>query len=565
MAQAIDARADADRGVVLGWLPGYEVIAWGAIGLTTLALRLVGIGDPPLNPDEGRRALEGLTLFREWRVAYEAGPLLPNLLSFVFALFTPGDGQARLPSALFGTLLVLAPWLLRPVLGAGWSLGAALALAVSPPLVVLSRTVSPAIFGLGFLLLTVACGWRYAQDRDRRWLVGALAAVALGLASDPSLTVGLAGALLAYAIAEGDVGTLRAWFPTARAAVGRAALVALGVGVLVSTRLLMNPIGVQAGLIDPLWTWSGDVARGSGLRAPLLFLLEDGGTLLLAAIGAARYRCHPRSVRFLGVWLIIALTLASLMRQPDARYLFQPSVPAALLGGLGLVCLWERLRAHASSRTVVVGLAALVPLVTATIQINAGLRQDQDPWIPAAVVAAAGLLLVALLAFNILAPGEVGSSAATFALVLVAFGTVAGASRWLEARGSDRGHLVDTAVLTADVRTVREHALAWYRADPFRMIPVEPALRPIVAWALRDIPTVRFDASAATQPVPRLLAAPPTQVEPNWEAVRVVVGYATDGEAASLGPAQLWSWLVQRQSLVGVRPYAIVLVQPAGR
>ena len=45
----------------------------------------------------------------------------------------------------------------------------------------------------------------------------------------------------------------------------------------------------------------------------------------------------------------------------------------------------------------------------------------------------------------------------------------------------------------------------------------------------------------------------------------MVVGYATDFGTLNLAPSQLWPWLVQRQSLVGVRPYAIVLVQPASR
>jgi hypothetical protein len=120
-------------------------------------------------------------------------------------------------------------------------------------------------------------------------------------------------------------------------------------------------------------------------------------------------------------------------------------------------------------------------------------------------------------------------------------------------------------VSTEEVRRVAEQARAWYRADPATPIPVEPSLRPIVGWALRDVPTVRYDATAPTQAVRRLLAAPPAEVEPGWETVRLIVGYATDWGTLNLGPTQLWPWLVQRQSLVAVRPYAIVLVQPASR
>ena len=563
-ARALEHPVDDGRGA-LDWLPGTELIAWGVVGALALLVRLVGIANPPLSPDEGRRALEALTLLREWRVSYESGPLLPNLLSLVFGLFTPGDGQARVPSALFGASLALVPWLPRPMLGARWSLGVAVALAASPPLIVLSRTVSPAIFALGFSLLAVACCWRFGTDRDGRWLVATCVAIVLGLASDPSFTVGLGTAILAYTIAEGDVGLRGGWRPAARAWTGPSLLVALGVGILVSTRLLMNPNGIQAGLIDPLWAWSVDVSRGSGLRAPVLYLLEDGGTLLLALFGAAAYRRHPRIVRFLGIWLLVAMTLASLMRQPDPRYLFQASIPAALLGGLGLVWLYETLRQYGTGRAVLVGLALFIPFITAAFQINAALRANQSPWASVAVVVGAGLLLVGLLAFNILVWGEARAAAATFALVAIGLGTIAGTTRWLEARGSERGHLVETAATTEEVRRVREQALAWYRADPFTAIPVEPSLRPVVGWALRDVPTVRYDATAPTQPVPRLLSAPPTDVDPSWETVRLIVGYTTDWGTLNLGPTQLWPWLVQRQSLVGVRPYAIVLVQPASR
>ena len=38
---------------------------------------------------------------------------------------------------------------------------------------------------------------------------------------------------------------------------------------------------------------------------------------------------------------------------------------------------------------------------------------------------------------------------------------------------------------------MREMALKWYRAAPDGVLPVDPSLRPLVGWALRDIPTVR--------------------------------------------------------------------------
>lgn len=560
-------RAQASDGTVelFGRHVAHEGLAWIALGVGALLTRLVALGAAPLSPDEGRRAMEALTLYREWRVEYEAGPLLTNLMSLVFALFASGDGQARLPTALAGVLLVLAPLLLRPIVGLRASLGTSLVLLVAPPLVTLSRTVSPTILVVLFLFVTVACARRFADERGPRWLVGTLVAVGLGLASDPSFTVGLAGLLLAYAIAEGDVGLRAAWLPAACGAIRWAVLVALGVSILASTRLLMNPNGVQAGLIDPLWAWSADVSRGNGLQAPLLYLLEDGSTLLLALVGCTRYRVQPRLVRFLGVWFLVAITLASLMRQPDPRYLFQPTLPAALLGGLGVVWIAETLRAHGSPRAVSIGLAALVPLVTAAFLINGGVRQGTVPWASAGVVAVAGILLVGLLAINVLVRAEGRAALATVVLVLAGYGSIAGASRWLEARSGERGQLIEASSLTDEVRTVRREVLRWSRADVSAPIFVEASLRPILGWALREIPTVRYDAEASARPSARVLASPPERTDEESKTVRIVVGYATDWGALSIRPTSIWSWVTQRQSLVGVKPYAIVLVEPTRR
>ena len=84
-------------------------------------------------------------LLREARVAYESAPILPNLTSLVFTAFTDGDAQARLVPALAGSLLVLTPLLLRPLIGGWWSLLAALGLAASTTLLAASRSVSPAV------------------------------------------------------------------------------------------------------------------------------------------------------------------------------------------------------------------------------------------------------------------------------------------------------------------------------------------------------------------------------------------------------------------------------------
>jgi hypothetical protein len=150
-------------------------------------------------------------------------------------------------------------------------------------------------------------------------------------------------------------------------------------------------------------------------------------------------------------------------------------------------------------------------------------------------------------------------------LAILVFGAIAGGSRVLAARGEDRGQLIEQTVATPDLTLIREQALTWYRADPDGTLPVDASLRPVLAWSLRDIPTVRYDPAARDQSLPRLLAEPPAQVDPSQDTVRIIAAYAADWSSLSLQPGRLWRWMANRESLVTLRPYGIVIVQPAGR
>src|SRR5262245_50374822 len=134
---------------------------------------------------------------------------------------------------------------------------------------------------------------------------------------------------------------------------------------------------------------------------PLLVLMVDGGLVVLALIGILEYTRHPRAVRFLGSWLLAALTISALMRMPDVRYIAHPVLPSALLAGFGLLQLTRWIVEAGSARTTVLGLIGLIPIVTAAFQINIGLRQNLSPWGTSGVVLVAGLLLAGLLAFNL--------------------------------------------------------------------------------------------------------------------------------------------------------------------
>lgn len=541
-----------------------EAVAWVAVIGLTLVSRLLFLGSPPLNLDESRRAIEAYTLMHDGRVVYESGAIFTNVTTLAFGLFGEGELQARLLPAICGVALVLSPLLLRSLIGNWWSILASIMLLFSTTLVTNSRAVSPAVPAVLCLTLTAISAWRFGQTYERWWLVVMAAAVLIGLGLDTAFVVGLIGLILAYAIAEGEIFGRSAWWEPVRKHARTAIVVGILAAVVLITRFFMNPQGIQAGIVDPLTRWTTEIARGAGLTAPLLLAMLEGSALILAIIGLAEYPRHARAIRFLGTWLLVSLTLAALMRMPEARYLVQPVVPAALLAGFGLLRLWSWLLRAGCMRTTMVGLIGLVPVVTAGFQTNAGLQANLSPWNSAGVVLVAGLLLAGLLAFNLLRGAEIGAACATWLLVLLAVGNTAGMMRALDARGEDRGQLVEQSVVTPDIQYVRELALKWYRADPTGTIPVDPALRPLVEWPLRGIPTVRFNAEAAGAEGPRLLAEAPPQSPPDGRTTRWIVGYATEWQTFTLQPARIWQWIVKRGSLVTLRPYGIVVVQPAG-
>src|SRR5262249_54294478 len=118
------------------------------------------------------------------------------------------DTLARAWPAALGTAVVLVPWLMRPVIGAGATLALAGLLAVDPALVGTSRLADGASASALAALLVVACAvrWRDAAAGDagsdrarRRWAQAAAVSVGLLVASGPGawsflLLLGVAGA-----------------------------------------------------------------------------------------------------------------------------------------------------------------------------------------------------------------------------------------------------------------------------------------------------------------------------------------------------------------------------------
>ena len=145
------------------WLT-IERMAYGAIAILALLLRLVGLGNLPMAPGEAAQAMAALGLIGHTGALPAAGasPLLLSLHSLTFLLTRASESAARVWPALAGVLLVLLAYGLREELGRLGALFAALLLAFSSSLVFWSRSATGESFALlaAMALIVGLAGWR---------------------------------------------------------------------------------------------------------------------------------------------------------------------------------------------------------------------------------------------------------------------------------------------------------------------------------------------------------------------------------------------------------------------
>jgi predicted membrane-bound mannosyltransferase len=154
------------------------------LGLFVLALlaHLWALGDRALHHDETLHASVSWSLFMGQGFTHDPllhGPFLYYLNALIYFLFGDNDYTARLGVALFGSVLVVLPYLIRRELGRGAALLAAVYLLISPAFLYVGRFIRHDMYAVTFELLTFISIVRYLSTRDARWLY--LGAAAMGL------------------------------------------------------------------------------------------------------------------------------------------------------------------------------------------------------------------------------------------------------------------------------------------------------------------------------------------------------------------------------------------------
>lgn len=371
-----------------------------AILAVAAALRLFDLPLVPFHHDEGINGLFVADLVRRGTWHYDpANYHGPTLFYFAFAAqYVLGltDQAMRVVPAIFGlgTLgLVLA---LRPFIGPAAALSGAAMLAVSPGATYFSRYFIHESLVVFFTLAIVVGGLWYLRDGRVRLLLLTAVAIALLLATKETGFVTLVVLAIALAMALGYVrlragrvmaqpsaarpsraprashlprsssssrpDARQAWlrrFPAHRLAA--AAVLGLTVYVLFFSSFLTNLQGVPDSLAAlAVWTQTGGETQVQPLQQYLVWMLR-GDALILAAglIGGliAAGRGDDHLAVFIGLWALGITAAYSLISYKVPWLALNMLVPLAILGGLAVRELVERVR---SVRLRAVGAVAAV-------------------------------------------------------------------------------------------------------------------------------------------------------------------------------------------------------------
>ena len=162
--------------------PTLEQLLYAGLFVFALLTHLWGLGDRSLHHDETLHAAYSWRLYMGQGFIHDPllhGPFLYHIVALMYFLFGDNDFTARLSVALFGSVLVVLPYLIRRELGREAALLAALYLAISPVFLYVGRFIRHDMYSIVFEMLTIIGIVRYVSTRQSRWLY--LAAAALGL------------------------------------------------------------------------------------------------------------------------------------------------------------------------------------------------------------------------------------------------------------------------------------------------------------------------------------------------------------------------------------------------
>jgi hypothetical protein len=504
-----------DRPVDLAAIP-VQWVAWAAVLVVGLSIRLVGRTNWPLSPDESAVARDAYALVQggDLSDAAAAQPALVQLTALMFFLFGDTDYTARLVPLIAGLTVVTVLFWSRRWFGNLPALSAAMLWSVSPVMTMSSMRLDGGVVlvltNLIILVLVFALSVQGSTPRS----------ILLGVVFAFALTVHPLGWL--FAPVSLLLAILVTRDPEFRHKLAPAVPSFAVTLLLFTTFFATRPLGSFDFFRESsVFLWNEHLATlGSHWHLRLLALLvEEPAALILAltAIMLVLLRSNwstttpPALVIALTAWSIPLITLGLLLggSRPD---IFAVSLfPVILLGGFGLAMVvegalkqsnqWRRI-----SLAVVLGLGFVVALVRFLDLLSRGPDQNVSGWIVSAL--ALGLLI--LLPLGVLALRlirELGYAVMPMALlaVVLIFGAIQiRSSVLLPSTTADRpGEILVAGSSAPAVAQISQRIRAYSRdvtthiqdvRDPTGghglMIVVDEELEDPFAWYFRDFPNL---------------------------------------------------------------------------
>lgn len=496
---------------LLSWLT-VETMAYIALALLALALRLANLGAHPLSDAEAGQALVAWRVYHGQPVTQTGySPLVVTLNLVGFLLLGGSEFVARLGPALLSVALVLLPYGLRRHLGRTPALVASALFAISPTALYLSRTTNGDMgAAVGGLALVVGLfSWLDPHRKSpTSKLYLAAAGLVLMLTASPAgySTLALLLGFLALAAAVGE----RSYAAPARE--GLAALrtrvvnwgdfgLGLIIGLLaVATGLLFNPGGLAAAA-DLLTSWllgfAPAVAVQSAYPAVFLLSLYEPFNLLAGLFGLSMALLRRRLLDlFLGWWFFGGIALDLLRSGRIAGEVLVPLVPLVLLAGLALGMLWDSLREQGEwLREGIITAAGLVISSYAYVSLMTYTRQGGKTfWLP---VIALGLFAGLVVLFSVWYDGAAAlrGAALAVAVTLLAFTVATGWRLNYRPLADPRQPLVRAPAAEGlpDLVAMLEQVSSWRAGDSYLLdIIADRRLGPAVEWQLRRFENVTW-------------------------------------------------------------------------
>lgn len=288
--------------------------------ILAVGLRFIHLDLLPLSDYEARWALQSLHVVQGLQPAIGSNPGYVHLTAILFYIFGATNFLARFWSALAGTALVLAPWLVRSRLGRLPALILAFGLALDPGLVAMSHLTGGPMLAITSVVLAVLM-WM----KDHRSTAGFFAGLAL--LSGQSFWLGLFGLLLGWAfvrlimkkpVTSGDDETRGAvnhsGIPSAGWRYWSGALGwCLGIFLVLGSLFLLSPKGLPAVAISFIdfmrgwWTLSSVPIWQPLLALPAYEILPLGFGIAGAVRGLLK---RDRDTIVLAAWALAALIVA---------------------------------------------------------------------------------------------------------------------------------------------------------------------------------------------------------------------------------------------------------------